>query len=45
MLLAPLVGWLSTFLAGTGFIALALMPIVVEVAEKTGIRPERPLAA
>ncbi|MGC0151839.1 anaerobic C4-dicarboxylate transporter family protein [Chromobacterium vaccinii] len=44
VLLAPLVGWLSTFLAGTGFIALALMPIVVEVAEKTGIRPERPLA-
>nr|WP_199067853.1 anaerobic C4-dicarboxylate transporter [Chromobacterium sp. ASV5] len=44
VLLAPLVGWLFTFLAGTGFIALALMPIVVEVAEKTGIRPERPLA-
>lgn len=32
-----------TFLAGTGHIAYSILPIIAELATKTGIRPERPL--
>jgi anaerobic C4-dicarboxylate transporter DcuA len=42
--LAPVIAWLFTAFAGTGFIALALMPIVAEISEKTGIRPERAMS-
>ena len=42
-LLAPLVTYLFTFVAGTGHIAYSVLPVIAEVARDTGIRPERPL--
>lgn len=42
-ILAPLVCYVFTFLAGTGHIAYSILPIIAELATKTGIRPERPL--
>lgn len=42
--MAPLVSWLFTFLAGTGHVAYAVLPVIAEVSRKAGIRPERPLA-
>lgn len=41
---APLVCYLFTFVAGTGHIAYSILPIIAELATKTGIRPERPLS-
>lgn len=41
---APLVAYLFTFLAGTGHVVYALLPVIAEVARKAGIRPERPLS-
>lgn len=43
-ILAPLVTYTFTFLAGTGHIAYSLLPVISEVALETRIRPERPLA-
>ena len=43
-ILAPLVTYTFTFLAGTGHIAYSLLPVISEVALETKIRPERPLA-
>jgi len=43
-LVAPLVTWTFTFLAGTGHIVYPLLPVIYEVAHKHGIRPERPIA-
>jgi len=40
----PLVTYFFTFLIGTGHIAYSLLPVIAEVARKTGIRPERPLS-
>lgn len=42
-LLAPLVTYLFTFLAGTGHVAYSVLPVIAEVATETRIRPERPL--
>ena len=42
--MAPLVAWLFTFLAGTGHVAYAILPVIAEVARKAGVRPERPLS-
>ena len=42
-ILAPLVTYTFTFLAGTGHIAYSLLPVISEVAKETKIRPERPL--
>ena len=42
-LLAPLVTYLFTFLAGTGHVAYSVLPVIAEVATETKIRPERPL--
>ena len=42
-ILAPLVTYLFTFIAGTGHIAYSLLPVISEVATETKIRPERPL--
>lgn len=42
--MAPLVTWLFTFLAGTGHVAYAVLPVIAEVSRKAGIRPERPLS-
>ncbi|WP_069659023.1 anaerobic C4-dicarboxylate transporter family protein [Arcticibacter eurypsychrophilus] len=41
---APLVCYIFTFVAGTGHIAYSILPIISELATKTGIRPERPLS-
>ena len=42
-LLAPLVTYTFTFLAGTGHVAYSVLPVIAEVATETKIRPERPL--
>lgn len=42
-LIAPLVTWTFTFLAGTGHIVYPLLPVIYEVAHQNGIRPERPM--
>lgn len=42
-LLAPIVTYLFTFLAGTGHVAYSVLPVIAEVATETRIRPERPL--
>ena len=41
--LAPLVTYFFTFLAGTGHVAYSVLPVIAEVATETKIRPERPL--
>ena len=43
-LLAPLVTYTFTFIAGTGHVAYSVLPVIAEVAAETKIRPERPLA-
>ena len=43
-ILAPLVTYTFTFIAGTGHIAYSLLPVIAEVATETKIRPERPLS-
>lgn len=40
----PFVTYIFTFVAGTGHIAYAILPVIAEVARETGIRPERPLS-
>ncbi len=42
-LLAPMVTYLFTFLAGTGHVAYSVLPVIAEVATDSKIRPERPL--
>ena len=44
-ILAPLCGWMLTGLCGTGHTVYTLLPIIYDVSIKSGIRPERPLAA
>lgn len=43
-IVAPLVTWTFTFLAGTGHIVYPLLPVIYEVAHQNKIRPERPMA-
>src|SRR6185295_4441077 len=43
-LVAPLVAYGFTFLAGTGHIFYPLLPVIYEVAMKGRVRPERPIA-
>jgi anaerobic C4-dicarboxylate transporter DcuA len=43
-IIAPLVAYLFTFLAGTGHVFYPLLPVIYEVAMKGGVRPERPIA-
>ncbi|CCG88661.1 anaerobic C4-dicarboxylate transporter [Erwinia piriflorinigrans] len=43
-LLAPLVTWLMTLLAGTGHTAFSTLPVIAEVAKEQGVRPSRPLS-
>jgi anaerobic C4-dicarboxylate transporter DcuA/anaerobic C4-dicarboxylate transporter DcuB len=43
-LLSPAVTYLFTFMAGTGHVAYAVLPVIAEVATETNIRPERPMA-
>ncbi|MBO7229871.1 MAG: anaerobic C4-dicarboxylate transporter [Bacteroidaceae bacterium] len=42
-IIAPLVTYTFTFLAGTGHVAYSVLPVIAEVATETKIRPERPL--
>jgi len=42
--LAPLSTFLLTVLVGTGHVVYTLMPIIVDISIKKGIRPERPCA-
>ena len=42
--LAPLATFCLTILVGTGHVMYTLMPIIVDVSLKKGIRPERPCA-
>lgn len=43
-ILAPLVTYFMTILAGTGHTAFSTLPVIVEVAKGQGIRPSRPLS-
>ena len=43
-ILAPVVTYIMTFLAGTGHTAFATLPVIAEVAKEQGIRPSRPLS-
>jgi len=43
--LGPLVTYTMTLCVGTGHTVYVVQPIIADVARKTGIRPERPLAA
>ena len=43
-LLAPLVTWSMTVLAGTGHTAFSTLPVIVEVSKEGGVRPSRPLS-
>ena len=43
-LLAPVVTYVMTFLAGTGHTAFATLPVIAEVAKEQGVRPSRPLS-
>src|SRR6476661_8700528 len=43
-IIAPVVAYAFTFLAGTGHIFYPLLPVIYEVAMKGRVRPERPIA-
>src|SRR5688572_11529329 len=43
-IVAPVVSYAFTFLAGTGHIFYPLLPVIYEVAMKGKVRPERPIA-
>ncbi|MCZ0703025.1 anaerobic C4-dicarboxylate transporter DcuB [Natronobacillus azotifigens] len=43
-IVAPIVAWLFTFLAGTGHIVYSLLPVINELAINNNIRPERPIS-
>src|SRR6187551_3976137 len=43
-IIAPLVAYFFTFLAGTGHIFYPLLPVIYEVAMTGRVRPERPIA-
>jgi anaerobic C4-dicarboxylate transporter DcuB len=43
-ILAPLSTFFLTVCVGTGHAVYALLPVIADVAVKTGIRPERPMA-
>ncbi|MGB8932805.1 MAG: anaerobic C4-dicarboxylate transporter [Anaeromyxobacteraceae bacterium] len=43
-ILAPLCTFFLTMMVGTGHAVYALLPVIADVAVRTGIRPERPMA-
>jgi anaerobic C4-dicarboxylate transporter DcuA len=43
-LVAPVIAYVFTLVAGTGHIIYALLPVIAEVSRNAGIRPERPLS-
>lgn len=42
--IAPMITWLMTIFAGTGFIVFSTLPVIAEVAKESGIRPSRVLS-
>ena len=42
--MAPVVTYVFTIFAGTGHVAYSVLPVIAEVARRSGIRPERPLS-
>ncbi|MFW2490163.1 anaerobic C4-dicarboxylate transporter [Clostridium chromiireducens] len=42
--IAPIVSWLFTMMAGTGHIVYSLLPIINELSIDSDIRPERPIS-
>ncbi|MDA3043329.1 anaerobic C4-dicarboxylate transporter [Campylobacter sp. VBCF_05 NA6] len=42
---APMCAWTLTVLCGTGHTVYTLLPIIYDVSMKSGVRPERPMAA
>ena len=42
--LAPITTWSLTVMCGTGHVVYTMFPIIYDIAIKTGIRPERPMA-
>jgi len=43
-LVAPVIAYVFTLVAGTGHIIYALLPVIAEVSRQAGVRPERPLS-
>lgn len=43
--LAPMITWLMTIMAGTGYTVFSTLPVISEVAKEIGVRPSRPLSA
>lgn len=43
-IIAPIITWSMTIMAGTGFIVFSTLPVIAEVAKDSGIRPSRTLA-
>lgn len=43
-IIAPVVSYVFTFLAGTGHVFYPLLPVIYEVSMKGGVRPERPIS-
>ncbi|MEG2568964.1 MAG: anaerobic C4-dicarboxylate transporter family protein, partial [Acinetobacter sp.] len=43
-IIAPIITWSMTIMAGTGFIVFSTLPVIAEVAKESGIRPSRTLA-
>ena len=43
--LAPVVAYIFTFMCGTGHIIYSLLPVINEISNETGVRPERPISA
>ncbi|EMX6283198.1 anaerobic C4-dicarboxylate transporter [Providencia rettgeri] len=43
-IIAPIITWVMTIMAGTGFIVFSMLPVIAEIAKDSGIRPSRTLA-
>lgn len=43
-IIAPIITWSMTIMAGTGFIVFSTLPVIAEVAKESGVRPSRTLA-
>lgn len=43
--LAPMITWCMTVMAGTGYTVFSTLPVISEVAKEIGERPSRPLSA
>ncbi|CAM3621353.1 anaerobic C4-dicarboxylate transporter [Parendozoicomonas haliclonae] len=41
---APVIAWFMTFISGTGYTVFSILPVVSEVAKRSGVRPSRPLS-